>query len=143
MLVGLDGSDRERGVFEAALGLARRTGARMLLFRSVGLPQHVPPEAYSMDVAELPALLERMARADLERIEQRIPTELRGGIHVRVGTPWQSIERTATEEDVDLVVVGSHGYGGLDRVLGTTAAKVVNHAPCAVLVVRAPERLSS
>jgi universal stress protein F len=34
------------------------------------------------------------------------------------------------------VVIGSHGYGGLDRVLGTTAAKIVNHASCSVLVVR-------
>jgi nucleotide-binding universal stress UspA family protein len=38
-----------------------------------------------------------------------------------------------------LIVIGSHGYGGLDRVLGTTAARVVNHALCSVLVVRPPE----
>jgi nucleotide-binding universal stress UspA family protein len=47
----------------------------------------------------------------------------------------------ATEEDVDLIVIGSHGYHDADRVLGTTAAKVVNHADHSVLVVRAPERL--
>jgi nucleotide-binding universal stress UspA family protein len=38
--------------------------------------------------------------------------------------------------DVDLIVIGSHGYGALDHVLGTTAAKVVNHADRSVLVVR-------
>jgi nucleotide-binding universal stress UspA family protein len=38
--------------------------------------------------------------------------------------------------DADLIVVGSHGYGTVDRLLGTTAAKIVNHAECSVLVVR-------
>jgi len=33
-------------------------------------------------------------------------------------------------------VIGSHGYGGLDRLLGTTAARVVNHADRNVLIVR-------
>ena len=39
-------------------------------------------------------------------------------------------------ETFDLIVIGSHGYGAIDRVLGTTAAKVVNHADRTVLVVR-------
>ncbi len=91
------------------------------------------------DIVEL---LEQRAKADLEEEEKRIPAELRAGVKVFTGTPWPSIERAAMEEDVDLIVVGSHGYSGLDRVLGTTAAKVVNHADRSVLVVRAPERLA-
>jgi nucleotide-binding universal stress UspA family protein len=50
--------------------------------------------------------------------------------------PRDDICRTARELDVDLIVIGPHGYRGLDRVLGTTAAKVVNHAARNVLVVR-------
>ncbi len=57
-----------------------------------------------------------------------------------VGVPWQTICERAGVEGVDLVVIGSHGYGGLDRLLGTTAAKVVNHAPCSVVVIREPRR---
>jgi nucleotide-binding universal stress UspA family protein len=44
--------------------------------------------------------------------------------------------RPARAIGADLIVIGSHGYGGLDRVLGTTAARVVNHADRSVLVVR-------
>jgi nucleotide-binding universal stress UspA family protein len=44
--------------------------------------------------------------------------------------------KEAHQEDVDLIMVGSHGYSGVDRLLGTTAAKVVNHADRSVLVVR-------
>ncbi len=52
--------------------------------------------------------------------------------------PWDGICRAAREHDADMIVIGSHGYGALDRLLGTTAAKVVNHADRNVLVVRTP-----
>jgi nucleotide-binding universal stress UspA family protein len=42
----------------------------------------------------------------------------------------------ARELSVDLIAIGSHGYSPVDHVLGTTAAKVVNHADRSVLVVR-------
>jgi universal stress protein F len=80
-------------------------------------------------------LLEQRARVDLERLATDVPPELRAGIRVIVGNPWQSIDRAA-EESVDLIVIGSHGYNALDHVLGTTAAKVVNHADRSVLIVR-------
>ena len=51
--------------------------------------------------------------------------------------PWEGVCRVARERQVDLIVVGSHGYGGaMDHILGTTAAKIVNHADRNVLVVR-------
>jgi nucleotide-binding universal stress UspA family protein len=62
---------------------------------------------------------------------------------VAVGTPWQAICEMAKTENVDLIMVGSHGYQGLDRLIGTTAAKIVNHADRSVLVVRDTPRLTS
>lgn len=141
LLVALDGSPGQQGVLDAAIALAQKARAKAVLFRSVGIPKDLPEEAYAVSPEEIPALLERLARKDLERLEAAVPAEVRGGIRIHVGTPWQSIDHVAREENVDLIIVGSHGYGGLDRVLGTTAAKVVNHADRAVLVVRAPERL--
>ncbi len=142
ILVAVDGSERQKLVVDAAVGLARRTGAKVVLFRAVGLPHDLPKRALEMAPDDIVEFLEQRAKADLEEEEERIPSELRAGVKVLTGTPWPSIERAANEEDVDLIVVGSHGYSGLDRVLGTTAAKVVNHADRSVLVVRAPERLA-
>lgn len=142
ILVGLDGSSRERGILDAAIALARKTGAKLVLFRCVGLPDGLPPEAYSMPPQDVPKMLEEHALAALKKLEQGVPAETRGGVSVHVGSPWQSIDRAAKEHDVDLVVIGSHGFSGLDHVIGTTAAKVVNHADRAVLVVRAAERLA-
>ena len=70
-----------------------------------------------------------------------VPPELRApeATLVGVGSPWEAVCHAAETRHVDLVVVGSHGYRGIDRVLGTTAAKIVNHAPCSVLVVRPPK----
>ena len=42
----------------------------------------------------------------------------------------------AEKQHADLIVIGAQGYGILDRIMGTTAAKVVNHADRPVLVVR-------
>jgi nucleotide-binding universal stress UspA family protein len=141
VLVCLDGSKRESGVLSAAIALARKSGAELLLFRSVGIPAELPEDAYSMAVNDVPRLLESRATAALQALTKLVPPEVRFRVRVDIGTPWQSIERAALEEDVDLIVIGSHGYHGLDRVVGTTAAKVVNHADRSVLVVRDPERL--
>jgi universal stress protein F len=142
ILVGLDGSPREPGVLAAALGLARTTGAELVLFRAVGLPTELPSEAYLLPPSEVTRLLEKQASDALIRVRAQVPNEITSRVRVAIGTPWEAICRVAKEEDVDLVVVGSHRYDMLDRVLGTTAAKVVNHADRSVLVVRAPERLA-
>lgn len=56
------------------------------------------------------------------------------------GVPHEDILGYAEAEGVDLIVMSSHGRRGLDRVLfGSTAARVVRNAPCAVLTVRIPE----
>lgn len=141
LLVCLDGSKNQTGVLDAALALARKTGAKVLLFRSVGMPAELPPAAYSMTVSDVPKLLQDAADTELKALAKSVAPELLAGTRVDIGTPWPTIERAAADEDVDMIVVGSHGYHGLDRVLGTTAAKVVNHADRSVLVVRDPQRL--
>jgi universal stress protein F len=142
LLVCLDGSKTELDVLSAAVALARKTGAQLLLFRSVGMPAELPPASYSIAIEEVPAMLQRQAEAAITELAKTVPPELYAGIHVAIGNPWPSIERAAAENDVDMIVVGSHGYHGLDRVLGTTAAKVVNHADRSVLVIRDSQRLT-
>jgi universal stress protein F len=136
ILVGLDASSRSPAVLATAHALARRAGGKLLLFRAVGLPFEMPREAYSMDPGSIAELLRKNAISYLEALLEEVAPELRLGVHVSTGTPWEAICRAAEERAVDLIVIGSHGYSGIDRVIGTTAAKVVNHATCSVLVVR-------
>jgi len=143
LLVALDGSERSPDVLRAAAALARRTGARLILLRAVGIPVPLPVEAYRVSPSELPGLLEQHALDWLQEVGAQLPEGLLAGVRVRLSNAWQAICDAAREEAADLIVIGAHGYGVVDRMLGTTAAKVVNHADRAVLVVRAAERLEA
>jgi universal stress protein F len=138
ILVGLDGSHRERAVLEAAQDLAIRYDACLTLMRAVGLPPEIPPEAWLCPELSVKEFLEKKAREGLEKIAQTLTESVRARcqFEVVVAAPWQALCLGAQALEANLVVIGSHGYGGLDRVLGTTAARVVNHALCSVLVVR-------
>jgi len=138
ILVGVDGSSRAAGTLAVAVAIARAQGAKLVLLRSVGLPPDVPQDFWKTTDEPLLALLERHARQYLDEQVPKVPAEVFGGIEIAVGVPWQAICETARKLAADLVVIGSHGYAGFDRLLGTTAAKVVNHAHCSVLVVREP-----
>ena len=58
-----------------------------------------------------------------------------GPAMVVLGDPWRQILDVARAVDVDLIVLGSHRSHVADRILGTVASKVVNHADRDVLVV--------
>jgi nucleotide-binding universal stress UspA family protein len=136
ILVGLDASPRAQAVVEAAAAFAKKTGSKLILFRAVGVPHEVPVEAYTMTPASLAELLEREAKSYLDKVAAGVPPELVAETVVHIGTPWQGICAAADHYQADLIVIGSHGYSGIDRLIGTTAAKVVNHATQSVLVVR-------
>ncbi len=141
ILVGIDCSPRSDEVLGAAVRLARALDARLHLFRGVGVPREVPAIAWSVAPGELESVLEREALAELNEHARQVPAELLAGTSVALGSPWQAICEAAKRENVDLIIIGSHGFGAVDRVLGTTAAKVVNHTDRSVMVVRATERL--
>ena len=136
LLVALDASDRASKVLEAAVRLAELTGAKLILYRAIVIPPELPRDVLVTTDARLEDILVRNAHGDLERVAERAPPALIEQITTAFATPWDGICRAAREHDVDLIVIGSHGYGGIDRILGTTAAKVVNHADRNVLVVR-------
>ncbi len=116
--------------------MAERLGAQLLLVTSVGLPPEVPPHFWAVSTLDLSGILIENAKKVLDGIVAKLPPSLVKGSVVEIGTAWDVLCRTAKTEDVDLIVIGSHGYGGLDRLMGTTASRVVNHADRSVYVVR-------
>jgi universal stress protein F len=137
ILVGLDGSPRADDVLRYAESLARSTGSKLVLFRSFGIPKDMTL-AWPASDQTLELALQTQAQQYLETCAGNVPSELLGGVRVALGVPWQAVCKAAVDEKADLIVIGSHGYGGIDHLLGTTAAKVVNHADGPVLVVRGP-----
>jgi len=142
ILIGVDGSVREREVVDVGVRLAGPLDAQIFLVRAVGLPtQRLPFGFLSQSPDEVERCLLELAAADVESVMLRVPEKLRGGTRVLCGSPLAVIEGAAKELDVDLIIIGSHGHGAIDRILGSTAAKIVNHSECSVLVVRASTRL--
>jgi len=88
--------------------------------------------------------LNRAARMQLDQVlsadeVQRFDARL----SLRTGTPYAEIVRFAQDQDVDLIVVGTHGHRALTHMLlGSVAEKVVRYARCPVLTVRQPEAVA-
>jgi universal stress protein A len=99
------------------------------------LPSDVPlqisePELRGAALRSLQNLVER----HLEKVTP-VVTE------VRFGNPWPVICDYAKQSQVELIVVSTHGRTGLGHaIIGSTAERIVQHAPCPVLAVKAHER---
>jgi nucleotide-binding universal stress UspA family protein len=135
IVVALDGSMRAPGVFDAAAEVATRFGASLHPFRAIFVPPEFPAAAAGSQRDPLPEHLSKEAAGELVRLVVRAPHLAVAKPIVRVGQPWRLILEVADEVDADLIVLGSHGYHGWDRILGTTAARVANLAGRNVLVV--------
>ncbi len=112
---------------------------------------HVIDEAYqywssispeSMPVGPPPENLKDVVEARMDRFV----TELLAGLKrepirvVEMGRPFAEIIRYAREQQIDLIVLATHGRGAVAHVLlGSTTEKVVRKAPCAVLTVRSSD----
>ncbi len=137
ILLPTDFSGANDAVLKLATALARDSGATLLIM-------HVeqPPIGYGggdMGMLEGPH-----AGPDLETmLEQIKPTDpqVKFEHHLVVGDPAREIVRLAAGEGADLIVMGTHGRGGLTRLLmGSVAEEVVRRAECPVLTVKQPHR---
>ena len=136
ILTCLDASPRAPFVLQTAADLAQRTGAKLVLLRSVGLPAEIDQEFYVHAAGSMTDILVDKAKKELDVLAKAVSPGIIEGFDVHIGTPWDTICREAKAREADMVILGSHGYSGMDRILGTTAAKVVNHCEVSVLVAR-------
>jgi universal stress protein A len=98
----------------------------------------IPDAGFGMDATvDLDLTSEMMAAAkkQLTHLAQQldVPDDR---LWVELGSPKFEINRVAEENQVDLIVVGSHGRHGLALLLGSTSNGVLHHAKCDVLAVR-------
>jgi nucleotide-binding universal stress UspA family protein len=138
VVVGLDRSEVAKIVLAEAIEFAKRYHGKLHVVRAVPVPVEMPLEALSVDPEALPARLLDHAQRDIERTVEGTDPALIGSVEARVGVPWQVLVDVAKEKKAGLLVVGTHRYGVIDRLLGTTAARVANHAPCSVFIIRPP-----
>lgn len=135
ILVALDDSERTQHVADVAADLAQRLRATLYPLRVIDVPPEFPPAARASHADPLPGHMAAIAIAAMRKLFASATDVRVEGPTVKIGVPWRRIVEASEELDVDLIVVGSHGYHGLDRLLGTTAGRVANLAHRHVFVV--------
>ena len=144
ILVPTDFSEPSDAALDYARELAGQFGASLHVLHVIETPVAVmSPEVGIVDSPELQAQLFEDARDRLQlRITPNDRTRHPATTEVVWGTSAHGIVNYATERGMDLIVMGTHGRGGVAHLLlGSVAEKVVRHAPCPVMTVRqAPAR---
>lgn len=141
ILVPSDFSESSDQALRYGLELARKFAARVHVLHVVQDPATQPwaAEGFAMPLLEV---IEQWQKQAEERLIAAIPPADRAGARVTttVGSAYPEILRYAEEQDIDLIVMGTHGRGGVSHLLlGSIAEKVVRRSPCPVLTVRHPQ----
>lgn len=142
IVTATDFSQHSKVALKYAAAFAKAFNAEVVLVHVLERPDflgQLPPVAEGYLPPDLPEVQEKHARVQCEQALAEANLT-----HARVvlpkGAPYAEIVRVATEENADLVIVGTHGRGALAHLLlGSVAERVVRVAPCPVLTVRLGE----
>ncbi len=141
ILVPIDFSAQSRKAMQYALSFAKQFNAEVLLLYIIEMtPLPAPPLMVVEDETTQSAMHESAAK-ELAQWRNEISSQVRVKASVRNGvSPQAEIVNAATEGNIDLIILGTHGRTGLAHFLiGSTAERAVRHTPCPVMVVRERE----
>lgn len=141
ILVCTDFSDNSLAARQCATEWAQAFGAGLAILHVVNSRFFGYP-AFTDRVPVEMALIQKNIEEGVEEELESIANECRKDLlnvqaHSRAGSPAEEIIRFAEEESVDLIIMGTHGWTGVNHlILGSTAENVVRRANCPVLSVR-------
>ncbi len=139
ILLAVDFSKDSELIARRAIEIARKLGAELVLVHVVvdlnghwyqrllmsSLSDDVQDQVMESARKQLRQLAEKLEIPEAERV-------------VELGSPKTGILKAVQEHDIDLIVMGSHGLGGVDALLGSTADTILHKSPVDVFVVRLP-----
>jgi nucleotide-binding universal stress UspA family protein len=133
-----DFSQNSERAIDYAVQLARRLGAKLTLLHVVPEPSALD---YSMEGVSVQQIQEWEKEAEIRLTEQLARAQLEykevDALRLSALHPRDQIVRAASDLAADLLVISTHGYTGWKHFLfGSDAEKIIEHAPCPVLVVR-------
>ena len=145
ILVPTDFSKEAGYAFDAAVNLAGKTGAQILLLHVVegfpagsfstqgGVPDNFTEEAFTLQLI-------KKGKQDLAKLmANRNLNGIKVTTNVQLGNPYHHIARDIVDNEADLVIMGSRGASGYEEVLiGSNTERVVRHSKCPVITVKQP-----
>lgn len=141
ILVAVDLSPVSSQVLKASLALAKPLGAEVVLLHVVSPVNSCVPIGSAMDVAAIPIPLTKSEleeiKSELEKLASSVNTE---GVAVRCivkeALPMDEINEQVLAHQASILVVGSHGHGGLYHLFnGSVVTSLLKHATTPILVV--------
>lgn len=142
IVVPTDFSDCAREAWEVAKGLSALSGGELVVCYVLPGDLRYGQDAFAADRAVNVRAWAKAALDDLVLDARAKGLEARA--EVRTGVAHQEIVGLAHDERADLIVIGTHGRGGINRMLlGSVADRVIRLAPCAVLTVRGPHKVAA
>lgn len=141
VLVPIDFSDYSKSALRYAVNFAKSFNAEIILIYVVE-PVIYPPD-FSMGQIAMPSINTEWDDRAKDELQKLAKSEVIGAVKaktiIKTGKPFVEIIETAKEENVDLIIIATHGRSGVEHILfGSTAEKVVRKAPCPVLTLREP-----
>jgi nucleotide-binding universal stress UspA family protein len=142
ILVPIDFSEHSKNALQYAVSFAKQFQSELILVYVV--EPTIYPADFSFGQVAVPSIEKELRERGKVELDQLVETQIAGALParamVRTGKPFLEIIDTAVEEEVDLIIIATHGHTGVEHILfGGTAEKVVRKAPCPVLVVRPME----
>ncbi len=143
ILVPIDFSEHSKKALQYAIPFAEQFKASIDLLYVV--EPTVYPADFSFGQVAFPSVEEELKQRGGEELEalirNQIGSRVKARSSVRTGKAFNEIDLYAKEEEIDLIIIATHGHSGMEHVLfGSTAEKVIRYAPCPVLVVRMSEK---
>ena len=147
VILAVDGSDCSEAAVQVVIDRFAPNDTQVRVLHAVEWMREMPlcfqyaqGPAAGRDIVECRTASFDRARAMVERVAAQLESR---GFHPGVSTPdadpRHAIIDAAREWPADLIVIGSHGRRGFERLfLGSVAESVVRHAPCSVHIVRMP-----
>jgi nucleotide-binding universal stress UspA family protein len=135
ILVATDGSDDACRAAEWAADIAERCGSRVVIATVYAPPMMVAETAaYALTPAEIAEIqMDIIERTGEALTKRKVAFESR----TDTGNPAACIISMAEQEQCDLIVLGSHGVGGIRRfLLGSVSDRIGHYAHCSVMIVK-------
>jgi len=140
ILIATDGSKRTQNAVEMGLKIAKEQGSKVY---AVYVVDTVTFTSIPMDVTweNMYQLLKDEGEDAVKAVKDAAPAGADVDTHVLEGNPAVEITKYAADNGVDLIVMGTLGKSGIDRILlGSTAEKVIRIAGCPVLVIKSEKK---
>jgi len=142
IMIGVDDSPCSQAALEFVRKLTWPANTTVTIVSSVVLPASAYLPQYMPATLQFDAWLAELTKFHQEVVarDERVLRQAGMKVESRVlqGDARETLIEEAANEHADLLVVGSHGRTGLDKlVMGSVASYMVTHAPCSVLVVKA------